>query len=59
MSSELLTEDIIINDLKIKLATDNKNFKIMIWFDDYIKHKLIMPYDVTNNEMKRIVGLLK
>lgn len=59
ISSELRTEDITINNLKIKLATDNKNFKMMIWFDNDIKHKVLMPYNFTNIEMKRIVGLLK
>jgi hypothetical protein len=59
MSSELQTEDIISNSLKIKLITDNKNFKIMIWFDNNIKHKVLMPYNFTNTEMKRIIGLLK
>ncbi len=59
ISSELMTEDITINNLKIKLATDNKNFKMMIWFDNDIKHKVLMPYSFTNTEMKRILGLLK
>ncbi|MFT5875153.1 MAG: hypothetical protein ACI8WT_004134 [Clostridium sp.] len=59
MSSELSTEDIIINKLKIKLATDNKNFKMMIWFDHNIKNEVRMPYNFTNTQMKQITGLLK
>ncbi|MBW9159474.1 DUF4367 domain-containing protein [Clostridium tagluense] len=59
ISSELRTEDITINNLKIKLATDNKNFKMMIWFNNDIKNKVLMPYNFTNTEMKRILGLLK
>ena len=57
MSSELQTEDIIINNLKIKFATDNKNFKTMIWFDNNIKHEVLMPYDFTNGEMIKMVIL--
>lgn len=59
ISSELSIEDIIINNLKIKSATDNKNFKMMIWFDNNIKNDVVMPYDFTDTQIKRIVGLLK
>ena len=59
MSSDLRTEDITINSLKIKYATDDKNFKMMIWFDNNIKNKVLMPYNFTDAEMKRITGLLK
>ncbi|MGV8982669.1 DUF4367 domain-containing protein [Clostridium sp.] len=59
MSSELSTEDIIINNLKIKSATDNKNFKTMIWFDNNIKNDVLMPYDFTDIQIKKIIGLLK
>jgi phage regulator Rha-like protein len=59
MSSNLRTEDIIINNLKIKFATDDKNFKTMIWFDNNIKNDVLMPYNFTDTQMKRIIGLLK
>jgi hypothetical protein len=59
MSSNLRTEDIIINNLKIFFATDDKNFKNMIWFDNNIKNEVLMPYDFTDIEMKQIIGLLK
>jgi len=59
MSSDLRTEDIIINNLKIKFATDDKNFKTMLWFDNNIKNEVLMPYDFTDTQMKRIIGLLK
>lgn len=59
ISSNLRTEDITINNLKIKFATDDKNFKTMIWFDNNIKHEVLMPYDITDNQMKQIIGLLK
>lgn len=59
MSSDLRTEDIVINNLKIKFATDDKNFKTMLWFDNNIKNDVLMPYDFTDTEMKRILGLLK
>ncbi|MCJ7690767.1 MAG: DUF4367 domain-containing protein, partial [Clostridiaceae bacterium] len=59
MSSTLKTEDIIINNLKIKIATDNKNFKTMIWFDNNIRNNVLMPYDFTDTQMKRIIGLIK
>ena len=59
ISSELSIEDIIINNLKIKSATDNKNFKTLIWFDNNIKNDVLMPYDFTDDQIKRIVGLLK
>lgn len=59
ISSELSTEDIIINNLKIKLVTDNKNFKKMIWFDHNIKNEILMPNNFTNTQMKQTIGLLK
>jgi hypothetical protein len=59
MSSELRTENIIINNLKIKFATDDENFKTMIWYDKNIKNEVLMPYDFTDTEMKRIIGFLK
>ncbi len=59
MNSDLRTEDIIINNLKIKFATDDKNFKTMIWFDNNIKNDVLMPYDFADAEMKKILGLLK
>lgn len=59
MNSALSIEDIIINNLKIKVATDNKNFKTMIWFDNNIQNNVLMPYDFTDTEMKRIIGLIK
>lgn len=59
ISSGLKTEDIIINNLKIKSITDNKNFKKMIWFDNNIKNEALIPYNFTNTQMKQIIGLLK
>jgi hypothetical protein len=59
MSSNLRTEDIIINNLKINFATDDKNFKTMIWFDNNIKNEVLIPYNFTDTEMKQIIGLLK
>jgi hypothetical protein len=59
MNSDLRTEDIIINNLKIKFTTDDKHFKTMLWFDNNIKHTVLMPYDFTDIEMKEIVGLKK
>ncbi|MFT5872351.1 MAG: hypothetical protein ACI8WT_001282 [Clostridium sp.] len=55
MNSDLRTEDIIINNLNIKFATDDKNFKTMFWFDNNIKNRVLMPYDFTDTEMKRIL----
>ncbi|MGH4119287.1 DUF4367 domain-containing protein [Clostridium sp.] len=59
MNSNLRTEDIIINNLKINFATDDKNFKTMLWFDNNIKNEVLMPYDFTDTQMKKIIGLLK
>ena len=59
MSSDLRTEDIIINNLKINFTTDDKNFKTMVWFDNNIKHEILMPYDITDTQMKQTIGLLK
>jgi hypothetical protein len=59
MSSNLRTEDIIIDNLKINFATDDKNFKTMLWFDNNTKNEVLMPYDFTDIQMKRIIGLLK
>jgi len=59
ISSELSTEDLIINNLQIKLATDNKNFKTLIWFDNNIKNDVLMPYDFTDTQIKRMLLLLK
>ena len=55
ISSELSTKDIIINNLKIKSATDNKNFKTFIWFDNNIKNDVLMPYDFTDTQIKKIL----
>ncbi|WP_435789601.1 DUF4367 domain-containing protein, partial [Clostridium sp.] len=59
MSSNLWTEDIIIDNLKINFATDDKNFKTMLWFDNNTKNEVLMPYDFTDIQMKKIIGLLK
>lgn len=59
MSSELKVEDITINDRKVKLTTDNENFKNILWFDNNIKFEILVPYNVTDNEVKKIIQLLK
>lgn len=59
MSSELTIKDMIINDIKIKLATDNKNFKNMIWFYDNVKYEMLVPYNVADGEIKEMIKSLK
>lgn len=59
ISSDLTTEDIMINNIKVNFATDNENFKMMIWVDSDIRYKLLIPYNVSNDEMKKIIGLIK
>ncbi len=59
VSSQLRTEDININNLKIKLITDDKNFKNLIWFHNNIKFDMTAYYNIEDSEVKKIIKSLK
>lgn len=59
ISSQLRTEDININDLEIKLITDDKNFKKLLWFDNNIKFEMTVFYNITDTEVEKIIKSLK
>lgn len=59
ISSQLKVENIIINNIKIKLTTDNKNFKNMVWINNNIKFEMLVPNNITDTEIKRIIESLK
>lgn len=58
-SSQLRIEDININGLEIKLITDNKNFKKLLWFDNNIKLEMTVLYNITDIEVEKIIKSLK
>ncbi|KYH28889.1 MULTISPECIES: DUF4367 domain-containing protein [Clostridium] len=59
ISSQLRTEDININDLDIKLITDDKNFKKLLWFNNNIKFEMTVFYNIIDIEVEKIIKSLK
>jgi hypothetical protein len=59
ISSQLRTEDININGLNIKLITDDKNFKKLLWFNNNIKFEMNVFYNVIDIEVEKIIKSLK
>ena len=59
VNSNNRVEDITINNLKIKLISDDENFTNAFWIDNNVKYKLIAIDNITDNKMKKIIEQLK
>jgi hypothetical protein len=58
-SAEFRKENLSINGLDIMYVTDDKNFKKLLWINNEMKFEMIVPYNIEDSEIKKIIKSLK
>lgn len=59
ISTQFEREYLNIDNLRVILYTDDKSFKKMLWFKNNIKFEMKVPYNITDNEIRKIITSLE
>lgn len=58
-SAKFRKENLNINGLDIMYITDDKNFKKLLWINNDMKFDMILPYNIKDSQIKKIIKSLK